>query len=53
MKLRETTFFFVKVKDSLRQAKGKTWSRGTNLLLPFTVRVTSKPLYSVSIAFET
>ena len=40
--------FFVKVKNSLRQAKGKTWSRGTNSLLQFTVHVTSKSLYNIT-----
>ena len=45
--------FFCKGKEQFKTGKRETWSGGTNLLLPFTVHVTSKPLYSVSIAFET
>ena len=38
-KLRETTYLCVEIMNSKRQVhrKGETWSRGTNLRLPFDV----------------
>ena len=38
--LSETTYLCVEIMNSKRQVrcKGETWSRGTNLRLPFAVR---------------
>ena len=38
-KLRETTNLCVEIMNSKRQVNGETWSRGTNLRLPFVVNV--------------
>ena len=38
-KLRETTNLCVEIMNSKRQVRGETWSRGTNLRLPFDVNV--------------
>ena len=38
-KFRETTNLFVEIMNSKRQVNGETWSRGTNLRLPFDVNV--------------
>ena len=37
--LRETTNLGVEIMNSKRQVNGETWSRGTNLRLPFDVNV--------------